>query len=187
MTQEAVIRVRLDADEARQSLRDLGKEGEDAGKKSGSKLKERFKKGAKAVGLGAAFGAGYQATVGASSSGVGDIVGEAFGPLAAAVDQWVFGDLAPLARASRQAREETISAFSVLGKDAASDQSKAFYEQVTQLRLQTELGAREIRKSFSFGDEDVMEKLFTKFGELIGQGVEKLAELLLFGVTKGGR
>lgn len=187
---EAKVRVRLDTQQAKAELDDLGKKGQVATNRIGAGVRRAVKGGLRAIGLGAAIGAGVQAVRGAASSGLSDVVGEMFGGYGSQFESFVFGNLSVDARADRTAREETKAAFGMIvgaaGKDAPIPPGvKSWFDSVQSLRYQEELGKQIIESSDDFRGVkpmDLIERLKTMLEDVIKTGVgEFFSHLPFFG------
>ena len=121
---------------------------------------------------------------GASESSFGDVIGEALGGFGHQVSEFFWGDLNEDARASKSAREETISAFGTIAgmKGKVPEEAKAYFDQVKALRLNEEKG-RELFEGdrARFGGEDiktVIDRILAGINGLITAAVNTLAEKL---------
>lgn len=135
------------------------------------------------IGAGAAFGTGLAAVRGATSSGIGDVIGEALGGYGAEIAEFFLGDLDEKARASRSAREETIQAFGAIAgaTNRIPPGARNFFEQVRSMRIQEERG-REIferdRDMRGPGVGQLVDRIMAGVGELLSSAVDKLASKL---------
>ena len=180
---EAKVRVKLDTSAAKASLRGLTKTAAATAGRVGAGIRGAVGRGLGAVGLGAGLGTGLAAVRGATSSGLGDVVGEAFGGIGAELAQTLLGDLDEKARADKAARNETIQAFGAIagqtGKVPPGAQN--FFNQVRSLRLQEERGKEIFERDDRFrstGASDIIDRIMSGIGQLLSDAVNALAEKL---------
>lgn len=182
---ETRVRVKLDTKQAKSELRGLVRESERSSGRVSSSVRGAISRGFGLVGAGAAFGTGLAAIRGATDASTGDVLGEALGGLGAQFEQWVFGDLAQDARASRAAREEAIRAFGMQAGATGnvSPGMKAWFDQTKALRMQEEKGrtAFEMDKRFRGpGIDEFIKRIGDKLGELLQDAVDALGNKLAF-------
>lgn len=155
MTQEAVVRVRLDTSQAKRELGELlggsvgGPTGQnwstppggggagDGGRGRGGSVRRGF-------GLGLGIGAGFRAASASSLGGVGDLAGEFWGPIGQNLNDMTLGIEDDRARAAAIQRERAIAAFGAL---AATNRDGAYeyFRAGLPYEVQKQLGAGAIR------------------------------------------
>lgn len=180
---EAKVRVRLDTGQAKSDLRGLVREAQNSSGRVAAGVRNALGRGFRAIGLGAGIGTGLAAVRGATQSGFGDVIGEAFGGFGANLAEFFLGDLDDKARAARAAREETIQAFGTITGITGSvpPGARAFFDSVRTLRLQEEEGRGIIERDERFrgpGIGEFVDRIMAKVGEIIAQAVDALAEKL---------
>ena len=186
MSEESTkIVVDLDTVRALTELSKLEREAERAGGKVGSSIRTAVGRGLGAVGLGGAFGAGVQAIRGATESGVGTVLSEAFSPLGKAMEEFFLGDLNENAKASSAAREETIQAFGVQAgmSGVIPPGAKQFFESVRGIHMTQERGRELFELSSDFsgpGFGEITDRILEGLGTLLSEAVDNLADKLMF-------
>lgn len=183
MADDARIRVRLDTSAAEKDLADLGREGERTGKRLGGRIRGAVGRGLGAVGLGGGIGAGLSAVRGATQSGLGDVIGEAFGGIGAQLNDLILGKLDDVSRANRAAREETIQGFAhVAGRTrSVPPAAVAYFRQVSAIRTEQEVGASILRERLykeGPGVGDLVDRILTGLHSLLVEAVDALASKL---------
>lgn len=183
MAEETKVRVKLDTSQAAAQLGEFVREGARASSAIGGSISASMRRGFEMVGLGGAIGGGIAAVRGATQSGIGDVVGEAFGGIGAQLSEFFLGDLDEKARAARRAREETTTAFGAIAgiRGAVPPEARNFFAAVQRLRVQEERGRELFARDEQFrgpGMGEIIDRVMARFGELIAQAVDKLAEKL---------
>lgn len=175
MVQEAKVKVRLDTGQAQGELSNLTRNVAAVGKRIGGGVAGVLGSGLRAVGLGGGIGIAMSALSGPSQNAASSVIGEAIGPLGKQLETWMFGDLAPQARADARAREATIEAFRYQG---ATDASAAFFQNMRQLYTPEEVGRQAIESDPRFygaRPEDVLERIINKMVEAVKAGASYIA------------
>jgi len=176
---EAVVRVKLDTRAAKSDLADLTKTAGGVAGKLGSGIQSALGTGVRSLGIGAAIGAGISAVRGPTDGGVSDLMGEAFGGIGAQIENWAFGDLAPEARAARQAREQTEQAFA--GSKEITQRSVNFFDQTKGRILEIEKSRAMFERDDRFrgpGFEKIAEKVIDSITGAISAGFDRLIAAL---------
>lgn len=184
MTDEVKVRVRLDTTQAQAELDRLNRAGGDAGERIGREVRGALKKGLNAVGVGAAFGAGFAAIKGATQSGVGDVFGETFGAISSGLNDFFLGTVDDESRAASRAREETSQAFALVAgvRGEIPPQARAFFETVKTVRLQEEKGRSLFAMDDAFrgpGLMSIIDRIGDKFAEIMADAVSALGDMLI--------
>lgn len=182
---EAVVRVKLDTRAAKSELADLTKTASGVAGKLGSGIQSALGSGVRALGIGTAIGAGIAAVRGPTAGGVSDLMGEAFGGIGAKIENWALGDLAPDARASQSAREDTKNAFATIAGITGSvpPAARSFYEQTKQRMLETEKGKAMFERDDQFrgpGFEQIATKVIDSISAAISAGFDRVIEAIKF-------
>lgn len=180
---EAKFRVRLDSRQAKGDLRGLTREAARTAGRVGQGLRGAVSRGLGAVGLGAGIGTGLAAVKGATESGFGDAIGEAFAGFGAQLNDLFLGDVDDKARAAKSAREDTIQAFGALAGRSGSipPGAKNYFNQVQKLRLEEEKGRSLFQQNEAFqgpGIKDLVDRIMEGFGKLLKEAVSALADKL---------
>ncbi len=183
MTGDAKIRLRLDARQARDELQGLSSVGSEAASRITGRLTQGAGRLASAFGAGAIGGMAINAVAGSTRSGIGDVIGEAFGGWGAQLERWALGDLAPQARADAAAREETIASFgAIAGRDnKIPPGAKNYFDSIRSLRLEQENGKRLFEESKDFrstSPDDIIDRIITAVGEALRAAVDYLISKL---------
>lgn len=178
---EAVVRVKLDTRAAKSDLADLTKTASGVAGKLGSGIQSALGSGVRALGIGTAIGAGIAAVRGPTAGGVSDLMGEAFGGIGAQIENFAFGDLAPQARASQSAREETKNAFATITGITGSipPSARNFYEQTKQRMLETEKGKAMFERDDQFrgpGFAEIATKIIDSITGSISAGFDRVID-----------
>jgi hypothetical protein len=184
--QEAKVKVRLDTREAKGDLRGLSREASRTAGRVGAGLRGAVSQGmglGRSIGIGAGIGTGLAAVKGASSSGFGDVIGEAFGGIGASLNEFFLGDVDDKARASKAAREETIQAFGAIAGHTGQIPPGAtnFFNQVRSVRMEEERGRSMFEQDDRFrgpGIMSMLERIMEGIGELLSDAVDALADKL---------
>jgi hypothetical protein len=179
---EVVIKVRLDTGPAEVSLEDLNRKAETKGRNMLQRIRGAVGMGVRAVGIGAGIGIATSALRTPTSSGFGDVIGEAFGGIGKQIEMWALGDMGQTARADRYAREMTKDAFAqhvgmAQDKGPVMDRAKAYFNAVQALRLNAEKGIDAIEKDDAFRSTDpvkLMDQIASKIKELLTDAVDLL-------------
>lgn len=185
---ETKVRVRLDTRQAKGELQGFVRESaRTAGKVAGG-ISAAVGRGIGLVGVGGLIGTGLAAVKGPVGSGIGDVLGEAFGGVGARISDWAMGDLAPEARASKSAREQTKNAFAMLAGMPGWDKKDAvgYYRAVHEIALQKEKGAKRIEMDPDFRYEEVVEKAATRVGTAVLSFLDKIWWEIEGAVSMGG-
>jgi hypothetical protein len=142
MAEDAKVKVTLETKDALRKLAGLTREAANAAGKVSRSVSGALRTGIGAVGLGGGVAAGAAAVQAATRSGAGDLLGEVFRPIGAALNEAILGDLDDKARAARSAREETIQAFGAIAGETGRipPGAKQFFDQVRALRENEERG-----------------------------------------------
>jgi len=185
---EAKVRVRLDTKGAKGDLGGLVRQGKAAAGRIGSNLQGAVRGGmgiGKSIGVGAGIGAGLAAVKGASSSGIGDLIGESFGGIGASLNEFFLGDIDDKARAAKSAREETINAFGAIAgqTNQIPPGAQQFFNQVKGLRENEEKGRSLFEQNDNFrgpGVGAMIDRIGTMLGGLLSDAVDALADKLAF-------
>jgi hypothetical protein len=111
---ETKVRLRLDVEPAKGELDKLTDAAKTARTKISSYYHSTIGAGLSAVGLGGLFATGIAAVRGATESGIGDVLGDAFQTLAKRFQHQIMGDQALEARANTASREDGIAAFGMI-------------------------------------------------------------------------
>lgn len=177
---QAKVRVVIDTSQAKADLAALTKVGERSGGAIGSRIRKSIISG---MGFGVGVAAAKAALTGPTSSGIGDVFGEAFGAWGAQLDNWVFGDMGPEARASRRAREESIAGFGFQAgmAGAVPPGAKEHYNQLKSFYTNEEKGRKlfEMDKDFRSTDPgELIERIMSKVSEVLFKVADYLAEKL---------
>lgn len=173
---EAKVRVKLDTGTAKAELASLTKGAASVAGNIGSGIRNAVRTGLGAAGLGGAFGVGLgaaQSALGGPTLGaIGDVASEFVGPWGALARNWLFDGLDVNARASKQAREQTIQAFgSVIGMTGQIPKGAySYFDQVQRLHLSAEKGRQAIE-----GDDR-----FYAMSEERKQAVNKLVDAMVW-------
>ncbi len=178
---EAVVRVKLDTRAAKSDLADLTKTAGGVAGKLGSGIQSALGSGVRALGIGTAIGAGIAAVRGPTAGGVSDIFGEALGGLGAKLEHWALGDLAPEARAAKQAREQTEQAFA--GSKEITQRSINFFDQTKGRILEVEKSRAMFERDDRFhgpGFEKIAEKILESLTTAISAGFDRVIEAIKF-------
>lgn len=182
---EAVVRVKLDTRAAKSELADLTKTAGSVAGKLGSGIQSALGSGVRALGIGTAIGAGIAAVRGPTVQGASDVFGEVLGGIGASIENWALGDLAPDARASQSAREDTKNAFATIAGITGSvpPAARSFYEQTKQRMLETEKGKAMFERDDQFrgpGLKDVAEKIIRSITGEISAGFDRVVGAIKF-------
>lgn len=183
MAEETKVRVRLETEQAEGALEKLVREGaRSAGKVAGT-VSSAVGKGLGMVGMGAGIATGLAAVRGATESGFGDVIGEAFGGLGAQLEKWVLGEMSTDARASSAARNEVIQnfAYSIGRQGAITSAAKQSYDMLFQRQQHIAVGQQLIESSEKFNVvkwDDIIAKVKKAFGELFQDAVDNLVKKL---------
>lgn len=180
---EAKVRVKLDTGQAKSELSSLTRLGAATAGRLGEGLRRAVGAGARAIGLGVGIGAATAAIRGPTQGGITDVVGEAFGAMGKDLEAFFLGDMGVEARASRQAREQTIAAFGTAAgvQNQVPPGARAFYEQVRALRTQEERGRFIFEQDTSFrstNPSDLFDRIMTALGQLGRELMDYLADKL---------
>lgn len=183
MADEAKVRVRLDTTQAKAELTSLTHEAARTAGRVGTWVRGRVSRGLGMVGLGTAVGTGIAAVRGATEGGIGDVFSEALSPIGAQLERALLGDLSLDARASKAAREETISAFGAIAgaQNRIPPEARSYFAAIKGLRMQEETGRRLFESNTDFfgpGIGDVLGRIMTGIGELLSKAVDELANRL---------
>jgi hypothetical protein len=182
---EAVVRVKLDTRHAKSDLADLTKTAGGVAGKLGSGFQSALGSGVRALGIGTAIGAGIAAVRGATAGGVSSVLSETFGGIGAQLEHFVLGDLAPQARASHSAREETKNAYATIAGITGSipPSARNFYEQTKQRMFEAEKGKAMFDRDSQFQGTS-WGQAFTKITEeitgAISAGFDRVIESIKF-------
>lgn len=173
---EVVIKVRLDTGPAEVALTDLNRKAETKGRNMLQQIRGAVGMGVRAVGIGAGIGMVSGALRTPTSSGFGDVIGEAFGGMGRQLETWAIGSMGQEARASSYARDMMKETFKYHIKDEQDDgpafqQAKRYYEAVRKLRLSAEKGIDAIEKNEAFRSVTP--------GQLIDKIAEKIKEIMV--------
>ena len=151
MTEQANVRLTLDTSQAKSELGGFVRDANRMAGRVSSGIRSTIGKGLGLVGLDGTYSSALGAVRGSTESGVGDVIGEAFGGYGRQIEQFFLGNLGEHARAARSAREETISAFGQIAgaRDAIPAGAKQFFNSVSRIHQQAERG----RTLFETNDE----------------------------------
>ena len=174
---EAVIRVRLDTSQAKSDLDGLNESGRNAARNIGGR--SRSGKGGSfgaGLGLGGAAGFALGHLKSPTTSGLSDIAGEVFGFGGNWLSNLVLGDLAPQAKANKQARDEVIQAYAYQAKALGETPAGALtrFKHLASLYGQRESGSAIMERDIRLNP--TAEKVLTLNG-LTDQMFEKLCKL----------
>lgn len=182
MAEEAKVKIVLDSKHALSGLRGLTRQAASTAARVSGSIASTLGRGAGIVGLGGGLATGAAAVRGATESGFGDIVSEAFRPLGVALNERLLGDLDEKARAARGAREETIQAFGAIAGATNSFPlgAKEYYNQALALREQEEIGRKKLEEGLPGGvkPDEVFDKIFAGLKEIAIDAVTELASKL---------
>ena len=189
---EAKTRVVLNTQQAKAQLRSLVDDAKDAGQSIRKVYRSTIGKGLNAIGLGGAFGAGMQAIKGATEGSVGDIFGEALGPLGQVISHFFFGNMGEDARASKAAREDAINTFGAVA-GAQHWQSippgvRNWEESMKRIHLQREMGKTLFEsdpKMHGPNLEEVIKRIMEGIGTLVRDAMDYLLGGLRANSPKG--
>lgn len=188
MADETKVKVRLDTRQAKGELSGLVRESARTAGRVSSNIRATVGKGLGFVGIGAGVGTGLAAVRGATQSGIGDVIGEAFGPLAAQLKGLVLGPLTADAAGSRAAREETIQAFGAIagsmngGRGGIPPGAVEWFNNVKSLRVLEETGREAFEKDTRFsgaGVDELLKRLLAGFKTIIEGAAQKIIEGLV--------
>lgn len=182
---EAVVRVKLDTRAAKSDLADLTKTAGGVAGKLGSGIQSALGAGVRSLGIGAAIGVGIAAVRSPTAGGASDLMGEALGGIGAQIEHWALGDLAPEARASQNAREETKNAYATIAGITGSipPAARNFHEQTKQRMLEMEKGKAMFERDDQFrgpGFEKIAEKILESLTTAISAGFDRVIEAIKF-------
>lgn len=180
---ETTIRVVLDTTQAKGELQGLTRRSAATIGRISSSLRQSVGRGLGVVGLGSGVGAGLAAVRGATESGFGDAIGEAFGGIGAQISQALLGNLPAEARAARSAREETIQAFGALVGETGEIPAGArnYFDQIRSLRQVEESGRLKIEQDDQLrgpGATELIDRILKGIGEALAKAVDALADRL---------
>jgi hypothetical protein len=184
MAQETKVKVRLDTRQAKSQLSGLVRESARMSGKLTNNIRSVVGKGLGAVGLGAGIGMGISAVRGATESGLGDIMGEAFGGYGAQASELAFGTLNEESRAARSAREETIQAFGTIAgaRNEIPPEARSFYNSVKTLRMEEERGRELFETDQQFrgpGAGDLVDRIMSGLGDMVSSALSQLKDALM--------
>lgn len=183
MAEETKVRVKLETEQAESALEKLVREGaRSAGKVAGT-VSSAVGKGLGMVGMGAGIATGLAAVRGATESGFGDVIGEAFGGIGAQLEKWLLGDLSIDAKASTAARNELIQnqAYAVGRQGVLTSAAKQSYDVLFQRQRHIATGQQIIESSEQFRKvsmDDIFTRLQKLFSELFQEAVDNLVSKL---------
>lgn len=170
MAEEAKVRVRLDTKAAQNEMRGLTRQAAATASRVSGGIRSAMGTGIRALGVPLGVGAAAGLALGATRSGVGDVVSDFFRPFANRLEDWALGDKAWQARARTSARQETINRFGFsAGVTGDVDTAKGYYMNALRARyLPEERGRHNLERSLpSSGDW---------LAELMDQAIERLTK-----------
>lgn len=181
--EQTTIRVVLDTRQAEGELRGLVRQSASTVGRISSGLRRSVGRGLGVIGLGSGVGAGLAAVRGATESGFGDVIGEAFGGIGAQLSELLLGDLPAQARAARSAREETQQAFSAIVGETGKVPPEAirYFNQIRNLNQVEETGRRKIEQETRFRGpqvDDLIDRLLKGIGVLLSEAAGVIANRL---------
>lgn len=187
MTETTSFKIRLDSRQASAALQRLQLQAQNTAGRIGKGIRDKVGSGLKSAVGGATFGVGVGTGLAAvrqsSSSGIGDILSESFGPIGAKLNEWMLGKEDDEARAGRAAREEIKNAFAYqIGADKNKTIPAGAYEMfdsIKKLRLQQEQGKSAIDQDPRFAGGIDVEKFGMKIVKKLGKEMFGVAKWLL--------
>lgn len=185
MESEAKVRVRIDTSQAKGDMADLTRTAQSATVRVGQTVRDSVSSGLHAIGAGGAFGAAAGALRAPTEGGISAIAGELLGPLGQSIDNWLWGDLGPRARADKTLRDEVVNTFSqAIGMNSSNmEKAKAYAESRRPQLIQAEEGRKAILSSGKFNSikfEDVIKQLGSVMSDAAKAGAQYLLDRLPF-------
>jgi hypothetical protein len=183
---ETKVRVRLDTRQAKTEMRTLSKEGSRTAGQLSTNLRSTVRRGMGLVGAGAIVGAGMSALRSPTSSGISDVISEAFGGLGLALSDKILGKEGVAdALASRSAREATKEAFAYAqgayeqaGGEGLLQGASTYFEAIRPFRKTEELGRRSIESNPALRGglpwEKILDDLEQRLKNALFSGVDRL-------------
>lgn len=187
MAETTRVKLRIDTGAARQDLAGVVREARATSGKISAGIQGTIGRGLGAVGLGGGIATGMQAVRGATESGFGALIGETLGSVGAQIEDYLLGDLGVEAKASKQARDETIQAFGMQAglHNKVPPGAKNYFESIKSLRQQQEQGRKVFEMNSDFfgpGVGDMIDRIGKKLGEELKKAVDYLlSELPIVG------
>ena len=186
MTETTSFKIRLDSRQASAALQRLQLQAQNTAGRIGKGIRDKVGSGLKSAVGGATFGVGVGTGLAAvrqsSSSGIGDILSESFGPIGAKLNEWMLGKEDDEARAGRAAREEIKNAFAYqIGANDGKIPQGAYemFDNIKKLRLQQEQGKSAIDQDPRFAGGIDVEKFGMKIVKKLGKEMFGVAKWLL--------
>lgn len=180
MTQEAKFRLRIDAEEAKRKLKELANEAAASGGRVADRVRGALGRGLSMVNpASGATGAAAAAIRGPTAGGIGDVLGEALGPLGAQVEKFFLGDMGAEAKAAKFAREDAIGNFAQMAGRSGQVPAgaKAYFDQVKGLQLEQEKGRKLFEQNKDFygaSPEDLMKRITDAVATLLRDACDYL-------------
>lgn len=183
MAEETKVRVKLETEQAEGALEKLVREGtRSAGKVAGT-VSSAVGKGLGMIGMGAGIATGLAAVRGATESGFGDVIGEAFGGIGAQLEKMLLGELSVDAKASSMTRNDLMQnfAYSIGRNGGVTAAATQWYDAQFRTNRHIAVGQQIIQSSEQFRKVN-MDDIFTRvkkvFSELFQEAVDNLVSKL---------
>lgn len=178
------VQVELQTQRAKQQLKDLERTGGRTAGRLSKRVRQTVGTGLTAATGGIGLGLGLQSVRAATSSGAGDVFGEAFGLIGQQISSAVFGELGPRARAASTARDRLIENFGLATFRNGGQVPQGgldFFENVRSLEFERASGAKIINDDPRFRGvtiEDIFTRLKDVLVEALKTGAQELADRL---------
>jgi hypothetical protein len=180
---EAKVRIRLDTKQAKGELRSFLRSSRATAGRVGSTIRGSVGRSLGLVGLGGVIGAGVAAIRAPTATGAGDIMSETLGYLGHQISQAFFGDMTAEARASRYARDATLSAYShAAGQmNATPPGAVEYYNQLKSLREVEETGRNRIMSDprFNLDYKKVLDRLLEGIKDIVDKALDAFLDRVL--------